>query len=102
MSAEKHKAALAAVQAFDMAAGVMTWEHSPLSPRSDGHASLQQALLAKINGVEAAAFRRFSRKWWKHRDREMVLWEKERPMSEARARAAFAAARRRLKAAPAS
>jgi hypothetical protein len=93
LPAEQHCAALAAVQAFNRAADVKPWEHSPLSPRTDGPGSLRSALLAKVNGVEAASWRRFARKWWKHRDEEMAQWDRQR-MTPARARAGLAAARR--------
>ena len=58
MTEEQRVKARAVVQAFDKAANVMPWEHSPLSPRAEGsHALLRAALLAKISEPEAEAFR---------------------------------------------
>ena len=64
MTEEQRVKARALVQAFDKAANVMPWEHCPLSPRADGpNAMLRSALLAKVNCIEAQAFRRYARKW---------------------------------------
>jgi hypothetical protein len=68
MSADRR--ALAAVHAFNNAAGVALWEHSPLTPHvTEGPLRvLQEALLAKLTDAEAKAWR----KWWKERDAEMA------------------------------
>jgi hypothetical protein len=69
MTEEQRVKARAVVQAFDKAANVMPWEHGPLSPRADGpNAMLRSALLAKVNCIEAQAFRRYARKWQKRHD----------------------------------
>jgi hypothetical protein len=73
MTEEQRSAARAAVYAFDRATDRKPWEHSPLSPRANG--PLQSALLAKLNGVEAKAWRRYVRQWWKRYDEEMAGWE---------------------------
>ena len=51
MTDEESIAAREAVRAFDQAAGVRPWEHSPLSPRTGGPGSLRDALLAKMSGT---------------------------------------------------
>jgi hypothetical protein len=78
MSDEKDKAARAACAAFNAAAGVMPWEHSPLSPRANGPGPLQSALVAKLNGVELKAWRKFASKWQKNHDDEMAAFEAAR------------------------
>ena len=75
MTEEQRVKARAVVQAFDKAANVMPWEHGPLSPRADGpNAMLRSALLAKVNCIEAQAFRRYARKWQKRHDAEVAHW----------------------------
>ena len=51
MTDEERIKARAVVQAFDRAANVMPWEHSPLSPRTGGPGSLRDALLAMVKGA---------------------------------------------------
>jgi hypothetical protein len=58
----KFAAAVDAVQAFHLAAGVRPWQHTPLSPRTDLPA-LRAALLAKCSDAERKAWDRFSRKY---------------------------------------
>jgi hypothetical protein len=75
MTEEQRVKARAVVQAFDKAANVMPWEHGPLSPRADGpNAMRRSALLAKVNCIEAQAFRRYARKWQKRHDAEVAHW----------------------------
>jgi hypothetical protein len=59
---EEHSAAIDAFQAFNLAAGVKPWEHSPLSARTD-MPGLRAALLARCSDEEVKAWDRFSRKY---------------------------------------
>jgi hypothetical protein len=69
MTPEESIAAREAVEAFDRAANVMPWEHSPLSPITGGQ-GLREALLAKMSGTEVERVQRFAARWWKHRYEE--------------------------------
>lgn len=55
--------------AFDLAAGVKSWQHSPVSPHGEG--PLQAALLAKLTDAEREAWEVYAAKWWKRHDQEM-------------------------------
>jgi hypothetical protein len=69
---EQHNEALAAVHAFDKAAGVPLWERfSPLHPRATDH-ELQAALVAKLTEAEQKAWQRYVRQWQKERDAEQA------------------------------
>jgi hypothetical protein len=60
MSKEKSAEGLAAIQAFNLAAGVRPWERSPLDPVGDH--PLQAPLLAKLSESEMKAWERYARK----------------------------------------
>jgi len=56
-------AALAAIRAFDKAAGVMPWEFSPLMGRMGGPGTLRDALFAMATEKERKSWERFARRY---------------------------------------
>jgi hypothetical protein len=62
MSMERLQEAARRCNAFDIAAGVKPWEHSPLKADATDKA-LQEALLAKLTPAELKQWRAFARRW---------------------------------------
>jgi hypothetical protein len=65
------------IRDFDRAVGRMPWEHSLLSPHRDDD-PLRSALLDKVRGDEAKAWRRYAVQWWKRQAVRAALQSKDR------------------------